>query len=105
MYTFASLQYRSYLKNNTMNILTLLTIGVLSGQAASLLNGGYSLGALGNSIAGITGALFLGKTISLLFGLSSTEAMVAGGLGGALVILLVFKAAESLITVKKNRLI
>jgi uncharacterized membrane protein YeaQ/YmgE (transglycosylase-associated protein family) len=104
MYTFVSLSYRSSFRSSTMDLLTLLTIGVLSGQAASLLSGGYSLGALGNSIAGITGALFLGKTISLIFGLSSNEAMVAGGLGGALVILLVFKAAESLTTVKKNRL-
>jgi uncharacterized membrane protein YeaQ/YmgE (transglycosylase-associated protein family) len=76
----------------------------LAGQMASLVYGGYSLGAIGNSLAGITGALFLAKYMTLLFGMSAYFAMFAGGALGALVILAVFSAAESLTSNKKSRL-
>jgi uncharacterized membrane protein YeaQ/YmgE (transglycosylase-associated protein family) len=62
------------------------------------------LGALGNGIAGITGALFIGKYLSLIFGMSTYIAMFAGGALGAVVILAVFSAAESLTGNKKSRL-
>ena len=77
-----------------MDLLTLFTIGVLTGHAASLLNS-YSLGALGNSLVGLTGALFLGNYLSAMFEMSSTMGLVAGGLAGATVILAVFNATES----------
>ncbi len=77
-----------------MDLLTLFTIGVLTGHAASLISS-YSLGAIGNSLLGLTGALFLGKYLSAMFELSSTMGLVAGGLVGATVILAVFNAAES----------
>jgi hypothetical protein len=85
-----------------MELLTLITIGILSGQAAAVFSS-YSLGAIGNSIAGLTGTLLLSKYIVLLFGLSEHMAMIAGGIAGALVILAVFDAAESL-SHKKHRL-
>lgn len=85
-----------------MDLLALLTIGVLTGQAAAVLNG-YSLGAIGNGIAGLTGALFLGSYLSALFDMSNTIGLVAGGMLGAAVILAVFNAGESL-THKKHRL-
>jgi uncharacterized membrane protein YeaQ/YmgE (transglycosylase-associated protein family) len=85
-----------------MDLLALLTIGVLAGQAAAVLNG-YSLGAIGNGIAGLTGALFLGNYLSALFDMSNTLGLVAGGMLGAAVILAVFSAGESL-TRKKHRL-
>ncbi len=85
-----------------MDLLALITIGILAGQGAAILNG-YSLGAIGNSIVGLTGTLFLAKYMVLLFGLSEHLAMAAGGLAGALVILAVFNAGESL-TRKKHRL-
>jgi len=50
-----------------MELLTLITIGILSGQAAAVFSS-YSLGAIGNSIAGLTGTLLLSKYIVLLFG-------------------------------------
>jgi uncharacterized membrane protein YeaQ/YmgE (transglycosylase-associated protein family) len=86
-----------------MELIVILAIGILSGQLASFVYGGYSLGAFGNGIAGITGALFLGKYISLIFGMSSHLGMFAGGAAGALFILAVFSAGESLV-VKKKRL-
>ena len=76
-----------------MDLLTLLTIGVLTGQAAALING-YSLGALGNSLAGVAGALYWGKYLSSLFDMSSTAGLVAGGILGAVVILVVLHAGE-----------
>jgi uncharacterized membrane protein YeaQ/YmgE (transglycosylase-associated protein family) len=77
-----------------MDLLTLFTIGVLTGHAASLLNS-YSLGAIGNSLLGLIGALFLSNHLSAMFELSRTMGLVAGGLVGATVILAVFNAAES----------
>ncbi len=85
-----------------MEIFALLALGVLAGQLASMLNGGYSLGAVGNGIAGITGALFIGKYLSLIFGMSTYIGMFAGGALGAFVILAVFSAAESLTGRKKS---
>ena len=85
-----------------MDLLALITIGILTGQVAAVFNS-YSLGAIGNSIAGLTGALFLAKYAALLFDLSEHLAMLAGGFAGALVILAVFNAAESF-THKKHKL-
>jgi hypothetical protein len=87
-----------------MELFALLALGILSGQLASLLNGGYSLGAVGNGIAGITGALFIGKYLSLIFGMSEYVGMFAGGALGAFVILAVFSAGEALTSSKKSRL-
>ena len=87
-----------------MEIFALLVLGILAGQLASLINGGYSLGAVGNGIAGITGALFIGKYISLIFGMSTYVGMFAGGVLGAFVILAVFSAGEALTSRKKSRL-
>jgi uncharacterized membrane protein YeaQ/YmgE (transglycosylase-associated protein family) len=77
-----------------MDLLALLTIGILAGQAASLLSG-YSLGAIGNSIAGLTGTFFLSEYVGVLFSISESLAMFAGGLAGAVVILAAFHAAEA----------
>ena len=85
-----------------MDLLELLIISILAGQAAAVFNS-YSLGAIGNSIAGLTGSFFLGKYIALLFGLSEHLALAVAGFAGALVILAVFSAAESL-TRKKHKL-
>jgi uncharacterized membrane protein YeaQ/YmgE (transglycosylase-associated protein family) len=85
-----------------MELIVILAIGILSGQLASFVYGGYSLGALGNGIAGITGALFLDKYFTLLFGMSSYLGMFAGGAAGAIFILAVFSAGESLIGKKKR---
>ena len=85
-----------------MELIAILAIGILAGQLASFVYGGYSLGAFGNGIAGLTGALFLGKYFTLIFDMSSYLGMFAGGVAGALFILAVFSAGESLIT-KKNR--
>jgi uncharacterized membrane protein YeaQ/YmgE (transglycosylase-associated protein family) len=84
-----------------MELLAFLAIGVLSGQGASMLYNGYSLGALGNGLAGLTGAFFIGKYMTLLFGFSTYAGMFAGGLLGAIVILAVFSAAEAL--TRKNK--
>jgi uncharacterized membrane protein YeaQ/YmgE (transglycosylase-associated protein family) len=76
-----------------MDLLTLITVGVLTGLAASLLIG-YSLGALSNSISGVAGALYWGNYLSTMFDLSATAGRVAGGLLGAALILAVFNAYE-----------
>ena len=86
-----------------MDLLALFTIGILTGQAAAVLNG-YSLGAIGNGIAGLTGALFLGNYLSVMFDMSTSIGLVAGGLLGAAVILAVFSAGESLRMKKKHRI-
>jgi uncharacterized membrane protein YeaQ/YmgE (transglycosylase-associated protein family) len=88
-----------------MEIFALLALGVLAGQLASMLNGGYNLGTVGNGIAGITGALFIGKYIALIFGISTYIGMFAGGVLGAYVILAVFSAGEALTSRKKSRLL
>lgn len=88
-----------------MEYIALLALGILAGQVASLLCGGYSMGALGNGIAGLTGALFTGKYIATVFAISQFAGMFAGGLLGAFVILVVFSAAESMGKPKKNRLL
>jgi uncharacterized membrane protein YeaQ/YmgE (transglycosylase-associated protein family) len=85
-----------------MDLLALITIGILAGQAAAVFSS-YSLGPIGNSIAGLTGTLLISKYVVLLFGLSEHMAQVAGGFAGALVILAVFDAAESF-SHKKHRL-
>lgn len=85
-----------------MEFIAILALGILAGQVASTLFGGYSLGGLGNGIAGITGALFLGKYLATIFGISVYLGMFAGGVVGALFILLVFSAGESLISKKKR---
>jgi hypothetical protein len=85
-----------------MDLLTLLTIGILSGQAAALLSG-YSLGAIGNSIAGLTGTLFLGEYIALLFGLSEPLGMFAGGIAGSVLILAAFNAGEAFTGAKHRK--
>jgi uncharacterized membrane protein YeaQ/YmgE (transglycosylase-associated protein family) len=85
-----------------MEFIAILALGILSGQIASTLYGGYSLGALGNAIAGVTGALLLGKLLSSVLGISAYLAMFAGGTVGTLLILIVFSAAESLMSKKKR---
>lgn len=85
-----------------MEIIAILALGVLAGQVASMLYGGYSLGALGNGIAGATSSLFLGNYLSVMFGMPSLAGMFVGGTLGAIVILVVFSAAESL-KAKKTR--
>lgn len=86
-----------------MGILTVVLAGIVAGNVAALLLGGYSLGALGNSIAGLTGALFLSGYTSQLFSLSAYPSQVCAGLAGAMVILLAFRMAESTV-VRKIRL-
>ena len=85
-----------------MELIAILAIGILAGQLASFIYSGYSLGVFGNGVAGLTGALFLGKYFTLLFGMSSYLGMFAGGAAGALFILAVFSAGESLIGKKKR---
>lgn len=87
-----------------MELIALLVVGIFSGQIASILFGGYSLGAIGNSIAGITGALFLGRYISPLFSIPVEAGLFAGGIAGALVILAVFNAGESMTQKKSSKL-
>lgn len=77
-----------------MDLLALLTIGILAGQTASLLSG-YSLGAIGNSISGLTGIFFLSDYVAVLFGISESPAMFAGGLAGAVFISAAFHAGEA----------
>ncbi len=76
-----------------MDLLTLLTIGVFTGLVSALLIG-YSLGALGNSIAGVAGALYWGKYLSAVLDVSATAGLIAGGILGAAVILAIFSAGE-----------
>jgi uncharacterized membrane protein YeaQ/YmgE (transglycosylase-associated protein family) len=86
-----------------MEFIAVLALGILSGQIASTLLGSYSLGSIGNGIAGITGALILGKYLTSIFGMPVYLGMFAGGTVGTLLILIVFSIAESLFS-KKNRL-
>ncbi len=87
-----------------MEILAVIVAGIVAGNIAALLIGGYSLGAIGNSVAGMTGALFLSKYLGTMFSLSTYPSMLVSGLVGALFILIVFKMAESLRSQKRNRL-
>lgn len=84
-----------------MEYIALLIIGILSGRVASMMSG-YSMGAFGNSIAGLTGAAFTSKYLATMMGISNTVGMLVGGVLGAVVILLVFNAVESLFSSKKN---
>lgn len=84
-----------------MEYIALLVIGIFSGRVASMMSG-YSMGAFGNSIAGLTGAAFTSKYLAMMMGMSNTVGMLVGGVLGAIVILLVFNAAESLFSTKKN---
>jgi uncharacterized membrane protein YeaQ/YmgE (transglycosylase-associated protein family) len=85
-----------------MEFIATLALGVISGQIASTLLGGYSLRALGNAVAGVTGTLFLGKYLAVVFGINTYLGMFAGGMLGTLLILIVFSAAESLLSKKKR---
>jgi uncharacterized membrane protein YeaQ/YmgE (transglycosylase-associated protein family) len=87
-----------------MEYIALLALGVLAGQVASLLYGGYSLGAFGNGIAGLTGALFTGKYVAAVFGMSEFAGMFVGGVLSTVVILAVFSAGEYLRASKKKHL-
>jgi uncharacterized membrane protein YeaQ/YmgE (transglycosylase-associated protein family) len=87
-----------------MDYIALLALGVLSGQVASLLFGGYSLGALGNGVAGLTGSFFTGKYFTDIFGMPELAGAFVGGVLGAFVILAIFSAGESLRTKKKRHL-
>ena len=86
-----------------MELLAVLVAGIVAGNVAALFLGGYSLGAIGNSIAGLTGSFFLSNYISQLFGLSKYPSHVCAGVVSALVILVVFRMAESALA-KKSRL-
>jgi uncharacterized membrane protein YeaQ/YmgE (transglycosylase-associated protein family) len=79
-----------------MDLIALLTLGILSGQIASLAYSGYSLGVVGNSIAGLTGAIFLNKYLIIIFGMSAYSSMFVAGVLGALFILVLFSAFEFL---------
>jgi uncharacterized membrane protein YeaQ/YmgE (transglycosylase-associated protein family) len=81
-----------------MELIALFTLGILSGQLASLVYSGYTLGALGNGIAGLTGAIFLSKYLTIIFGMSAYTSMFVGGVLGAFFILVLFSAGESLVT-------
>ena len=87
-----------------MEYIALLALGILAGQVASLLYGGYSLGALGNGFAGLAGALFTGKYLAAIFEIPEFAGMFVGGVLGALLILAVFSAGESLRANKKRHL-
>ena len=78
-----------------MELLAVLVASIVAGNVAALFLGGYSLGAIGNSIAGLTGSFFLSTYKSQLFGLSKYPSHVCAGVVGTLVILLVFRMAES----------
>jgi uncharacterized membrane protein YeaQ/YmgE (transglycosylase-associated protein family) len=77
-----------------MDLLALLIAGIVAGNVSALFFGGYSLGAVGNSIAGLTGALFLSNYVSQLFGLSKYPSQICAGMAGAVVILVVFRLVE-----------
>lgn len=78
-----------------MEIFAVLVAGIVAGNVAALFLGGYSLGAIGNSIAGMTGSFFLSDYMISLFGLSKYSSHVCAGIVGALIILVVFRMAES----------
>lgn len=86
-----------------MELLAVLVAGIVAGNVAALFLGGYSLGAIGNSIAGLTGSFFLSSYMSSLFGLSKYSSHVCAGVVSTLIILVVFRMAESVFT-KKSRL-
>ena len=85
-----------------MNTLPLLLLGVFAGFLASLLLEGYSLGMIGNSLAGLSGALFLGDYASLMLGLPKYPGQFVAGVAGAAAILVIFRMAESVVAKKKR---
>lgn len=87
-----------------MNTLSLLLLGVFAGFLASLLLEDYSLGLIGNGLAGLSGALFLGDYASLMLGLPKYGGQFVAGVAGAVAILVIFRMAESVVA-KKNRLL
>jgi uncharacterized membrane protein YeaQ/YmgE (transglycosylase-associated protein family) len=92
------------LRKKIMDTLSLLLLGVFAGFLASLLLGDYSLGLIGNSLAGLSGALFLGDYASLMLGLPKYPGQFVAGVAGAVAILVIFRMAESVVA-KKNRLL
>lgn len=89
-----------------MEYITLLALGILAGKLASLLYGGYSLGTLGNGIAGLIGALIIDEYLTAIFGIPEFAGVFVGGVLGAIVILAVFSVGESLLrTHKKHHLL
>ena len=85
-----------------MDTLSLLLLGVFAGFLASLLLGDYSLGLIGNSLAGLSGALFLGDYASLMLGLPKYPGQFVAGVAGAAAILVIFRMAESVVAKKKR---
>ncbi len=87
-----------------MAALPILLMGVFAGFLASLLLGNYSLGLIGNSLAGLSGALFLGDSVSLMFGLPKYPGHFVAGAIGAVAILIIFRLAEAVVS-KKSKLL
>ncbi|MDO8456593.1 MAG: hypothetical protein Q7T07_06750 [Burkholderiaceae bacterium] len=85
-----------------MDTLSILLIGVFAGFLASLLLGDYSLGLIGNSLAGLSGAMFLGDYASLMLGLPKYPGQFVAGALGAVAILVIFRMAETLVSKKKS---
>jgi hypothetical protein len=79
-----------------MELFALFTIGIVSSQAASLFSDEYTLGTLGNGLAGIAGAFFLGNVLSVVIGMPIYLGMFMGGMAVTLLAWAVFGAAESL---------
>lgn len=85
-----------------MDILSILLMGIFAGFLASLLLGDYSLGLIGNSLAGLSSALFLGDYASLMLGLPKYPGQFVAGVLGAVAILVIFRMAETLVSKKKR---
>jgi hypothetical protein len=79
-----------------MELFALFTIGILSSQAASLFSEEYTLGTLGDGIAGIAGAFFLGNVVSVVIGIPIYLGMFIGGVAATVLAWSVLGAAESL---------
>lgn len=87
-----------------MGTLSIFLIGVSAGFLASLLLGGYSLGLIGNSLAGASSVMFLGDYASLLLGLPKYPGQFVAGVLGAAAILIIFRMAEAVLG-KKSKLL
>lgn len=87
-----------------MDTLSILLIGLSAGFLASLLLGNYSLGLIGNCLAGASSALFLGDAASLLLGLPKHPGQFVAGVLGAAVIMIIFRMVEALFG-KKTKLL